>query len=203
MRAIKLVGAGLLAMAPMAGFAVTPGYLDLYYIPKASVEAGSFPEEDGDGYGVKLMAPVSRWGVLTGEYQTVQLDDSDQDLNQIRAGLGVMTGSRARFGAVAEYIRLELDNPGMGSDAAEGFGVHGRIELDPTNWLNLYGQLGYVRIDNDGAVDGLELSVGAATRINAAIGLFADYRLTKLEDEAKVEHDIADLRMGLRVSFGS
>lgn len=203
MKAIKLVGAGLLAMAPMVGFAAAPGYVDLYYIPNSSVEvdAAIAFDDDGDGFGAKVMAPVSEWGVLTGEYQTVKLDDTDIDVEQIRFGLGVLTGGAARMGVLAEYIRLDLESS-AGSESPDGFGLHGRLEFDPSPGFTLHGQIGYVRVEDQDEYEGLEMGVGIAANINEALGMFIDYRLTRLEDTADVEYDFADVRVGVRVNFG-
>jgi len=203
MRAIKLVGAGLLAMAPMASFAAAPGYVDLYYIPNSSVEVDALVpfDDDGDGFGAKIMSPVSDWGVLTGEYQTAKLDDTDTDVEQIRFGLGVLTEGSARMGVLAEYIRLDLESSG-GSESPDGFGLHGRLEFEPSPGFTLHGQLGYVRVKDQDEYEGLEMAVGIAANINEALGMFIDYRLTQLEDAADTEYDFADVRVGVRVNFG-
>ncbi|HEY0975386.1 MAG TPA: outer membrane beta-barrel protein [Solimonas sp.] len=203
----KMLGAGLLALAPVVSHAGAPGYFDLYFIPQANLEVtvpgfGS-ADEDGDGFGGKLMAPVSEMGVLSAEYQAAKLDDSDTEIKQLRFGLGVMTNGPARLGALAEYINMELEVPGVGKSKPDGFGLHGRLEFDVAPGFVLHGQVGYVNLKEDGStLEGLEINAGVGVAFTSAVGLFLDYRLSQLEDETDVELDLSDLRVGFRVNFG-
>ncbi len=206
MKVMMAMGAGLLALAPAISLAAAPGYFDLYFIPKTNLDPGFAvfdQDEDGDGFGGKLMAPVSDWGILTGEYQSTEFDDSDAELDQIRFGLGVMTDGQARVGVLAEYVRLEFDVPGFLPFDADGFGLHGRVEFDPAPGFTLHGQVGYIRVEEGpGELDGVEVAVGAAANINTALGVFVDYRLSQLEDNFENDNDLADVRVGVRVNFG-
>lgn len=177
--------------------------VDVYYVD-STVEVtlpgfGSF-DEDGDGFGARGAFAISEFAAVTAEYQAVSYDDVDLDFDQFRVGLAVsLTGTDVPlswYGA-AEYIRTEADD-GIDSESNSGFGVHvgGDFELVPG--LALGARVGYVDIDES---DGIEWLVKAVFTVTPAFGVFADYRLTSVEDDDDVQTDIDDLRLGVRLRF--
>ncbi|NGY04777.1 porin [Solimonas terrae] len=199
--------AAALLVGPCLAFAATPGYLDGYYTAdsklKVHVPGAGSGDDSGDGYGLRVAAPIGDTLFVAAEYQTANLDDSDTDIDQIRAGLGFMMGEQLRFGGLAEYVHLKLDAGGGDSSTPDGYGLHGRIEFAPLPAATLYGQLGYVRVSDHGSADGLEWQVGAAYNFTPMFGAFADYRSTDLKDSDNVDIKLDDVRLGLRWNFGA
>lgn len=133
---------------------------------------------------------------FTGEYQSVGLD-SDLDIDQLRLGAGLLT--EAGVGLFAEYASIDFG----GSDA-DGFAVHARLDGNPGGQaLNLYGQIGYVWLNDDFEdISGLEFSVGAAYKFAPQVSGFIDYRQTSIEgDDSDVEFEFSDVRTGVRYHF--
>lgn len=194
--------AGLLALAPALAWG-NAGYLDLYYVPSAEFETAT-GSDDGDGFGAKMLAPVGDGVLLSGEYQTSDYDDSGIESKQFRVGLAFMGGDVLRFGVLGEYVDAELELPGLGKLATDGYGLHGRLELAPSENLSLYGQGGVVKLkDDDGdRLDGPEYLVGLALALDPATGLFVEHRSTTLEDNDGDEIEFTDLRIGLRLQLG-
>lgn len=205
MKASKLLALSGL-MLPSLAFAHEPGHLDIYYIPSAEVEI-SIPDlgsadDDGDGFGAKVFAPLGQAQkfFIAGEYQSVSYDESDLDLDQMRVGAGLQsslqTGALAVYG---EYASLDLDDA-----EADGFGVHGRLSFPLVETVRLFGQLGYLMLedDSDAELEGLEWSIGASVDFNRNFGGFVDYRQTSLEDDDDIEYDFSDLRLGVSIRFG-
>ncbi|SEQ29343.1 hypothetical protein SAMN04488038_105159 [Solimonas aquatica] len=190
------------------GYQVPPIGVDLYYIPQTKLEAtdafsGLTADDDGDGFGARITAPLANTGLrFNAEYQSSKLSDSDIDVDQLRIGGSWMTPGPVRFGAVGEYIDLTLDANGNGKSELTGFGVHGRVEVDLPPMLSLYGQVGYVNLDDNGTVDGVEFTVGGLLQLNRQFGVFADYRESDLEDENSNKLNISDARVGVRLLFG-
>ncbi len=206
MKILKASPIALLLLAPVAAVAAQPGYLDGYYIAdsKLKVDApgpGS-ADDSGDGFGVRLMAPVGRGLLVAAEYQTANLDDSDIDVDQIRAGLGYMTEGPLRFGALAEYVNFQFDGGHGNKQEPDGFGLHGRIEYSASNMVTLYGQLGYLDVEDDDEADGIEWLVGASMNFNRSWGGFVDYRSASLDGDSDLDYDLHDLRLGVRWNFG-
>lgn len=190
-----------LLVAPLSSFAQN-NQLDLYYID-ANVEvttpiAGSF-EEGGDGFGIKGMFAVADGIFLAGEYQTSTYDDSDTDFQQIRGGVGfaLATESPLTWFGLVEGISFEFDD-GSEDDSDSGYGVHVGGHYDFSEIFALGARVGYVDIDD---ASGIEWLVDANIAISPGFGLFADYRLTSLEDDADDEIEFDDLRVGVRLLF--
>lgn len=200
MNIAKLAGAAALLAVSTAQ--AQQNNLDVYYAD-STVEVtvpgfGSF-DEDGDGFGVRGAFAISELAAVTAEYQAVTFDDSDLDLDQLRAGLLIALSAfdtPLSWYAAAEYIRLEADD-GFDSDSDSGFGLHvgGRFEVVPG--LGLGARVGYVDIDDS---DGIEWLVEAVLAATPTLAVFADYRLTSVEDD-DVETDLDDLRLGVRLRF--
>jgi opacity protein-like surface antigen len=212
MKANKLLMLAALAapLLPMMAHA-EQGHIDAYYIPSSTIEidvedVGS-EDVDGDGFGVKGMIPLGAAQNLfiTGEYQSSKFDgengNADFDVDQLRGGFGFMapmgTGS---LGVYGEYANIDLD----GSEA-DGVGVHGRLVFPIGPAVNLYGQVGYLWLEDDSNndVDGLEFLVGGSVDFTPNIGAFIDFRQSNLNvnDQDDVDFTFQDVRLGLRVLF--
>ncbi|MEQ1440397.1 outer membrane beta-barrel protein [Fontimonas sp. SYSU GA230001] len=197
----RAMGALVLLAAPLTVLAQS-NQLDLYYID-AHVEArtpgfGRF-KENGDGYGVKGVFTVAEGVFLAGEYQKSTYDDTDNELEWIRGGIGFAFASdpmMSWFG-LAEAIRLNADNA-SGSDSESGYGLHVGARFDFSRVFSLGARVGYVDLDES---NGVEWLVDAAFALSPGLSLFADYRLSSLEDDANNEIDLDDLRLGLRLLF--
>lgn len=205
MKILKGTIAAALVLGPSLAFAATPGYLDGYYIAdsklKLHVPGAGSGDDSGDGFGVRVAAPIGDAAFVAAEYQTANLDDSDIDIDQIRAGLGFMMGEAPlRFGGVAEYIHLKLDGGGD-SITPDGYGLHGRVEFAPLPAATLYGQAGYVHVSDHGTADGFEWQIGGAYNFTPMFGAFVDYRSTDLDSD-DVDYKLNDVRLGLRWNFG-
>ena len=73
--------------------------------------------------------------------------------------------------------------------------------------LELYGQAGYVQVEDDERFGGFEFSLGGSYALfdvaGFVLGAFADYRLTNLEGaESQLELKLRDTRVGVRLTFG-
>ena len=195
MRKTLAAAAAALAWCGPAAAGTPDGYLDLFYVPSAKFEItdpglGS-GEDDGDGFGVKGMAPLSEFTVLTGEYQSIGYD-AGFDIDQMRIGAGFM-GARGG-GVMVEYLDI---TEGI---EADGFGAHLRLGSD-----NFYAQLGYLMLDGGSEdVTGPEFAVGFAADFSPTAGLFVDARRSMIEGEdSNVEVETTDIRVGVRFTFAN
>ncbi|HKY92047.1 MAG TPA: outer membrane beta-barrel protein [Nevskiaceae bacterium] len=198
-------------MSAAAAFAVpmavsaAPISLDGYYVNSTFDPEGA-GSDDGDGLGVRLMVPFQGSGIrIHGEYQTAELDDSNVDLDQLRLGASFMTEGNARFGAVAEYVNITLDGGG-GEFEPDGYGIHGRGEFSMSEQFQFYGQIGYVDTSDSGTdLSGIEYLIGGVFNITPMWGIGVDYRYSDLELEDGGEADVSleDIRIGVRVNFGT
>lgn len=211
MKLNRLMGAGLLALAPTVTMAQGIGNsVDVYYI-SSGVEikdpAIGTVDADGDGFGIKgAFAIADRW-FLSGEYQTADNDfkvagfNGEIALDQLRLGIGfnASLSEQTRFIALVEYIRQdgEVKIMGLGDGSKEnGYGLHVGIQFDIGNSFGIEGRVGYVDVE----ADGVEFLVGANYRFSERVGAFLDYRVTGLSDSG-TDLDIDDLRAGVRFSF--
>lgn len=196
MRKCALAVAVSAALIPgVAMSAKGSGAIDVYYVPSADIEVdidgiGEF-EDDGDGFGVKGRFDVAPQFFIAGEYQAVEYDDSNGELDQIRGGLGYRFNRRSPF-----YLLGEIINIDDGEDDETGFGVHLGVDAAVAPALNLYGQVGYVDVEGDG----IEFLGGLAYMFTQQIGGFVDYRQTNLDDN-DVEITLDDLRLGIRIAL--
>src|SRR3546814_10417446 len=113
MTMLKGIAAAALVLGPTFAFAATPGYLDGYYIADSKLKlegSGASADDNGDGFGLRVRAPIGDAVFVAAEYQTATVDNFagggfDVDIDKIRAGLGNMFGEpQLRFGGVAEYV---------------------------------------------------------------------------------------------------
>lgn len=187
--------------------APAPEFLELYYVPQSDYEkpdpSGSAGKSDGGkGYGTKVISPLGTGGFLQGEYQKNRYDGFDggppeTEVKTLRAGLGISGGS-GLYG-LAEYIKQEVEAPGQSIDD-EGYGVHIGLRTPSAGAISFLVQAGYLDLDTFGS--GFEYLLGAGYPLSPAVGLFADYRHTALEDDAGGKDTFADVRAGLRFKLG-
>lgn len=212
MKLLKGAVAAVLVLGPSLAFAATPAYLDGFYTVDSKLKLevpGASADDNGDGFGLRVRAPIGEAAFVAAEYQTASIDNFsgggfDVDIDQIRAGLGYMFGEpQLRFGGVVEYVHLKLDAGGGDDSTPDGYGLHGRAEFSPLPAATLYTQLGYVHVSDHGTADGFEWQIGAAYNFTPMFGAFVDYRSTDLDDSGDdVEYKLDDVRLGLRWNFG-
>jgi len=186
-----------LLMLPVAAQAVDGGgHLDIYFVPSAkldvTVPGSGSGSDDGTGFGIKgLGRGAGSQIAFTGEFQSTDYDDSDISLDQLRLGVGLAGATTS--GIYLEYINLDID-----SSKATGFGLHGRLAGE-----NLYGQFGFVSVEDDFETNsGVEFVVGAAFGSSGNVGGFVDLRKTMLEGEdSNIELEFTDIRAGVRFKF--
>lgn len=209
------VAACFIPAIAMAAPARPVAVIDAYYvIPEIEsddvfVEGDFFDAElkDGDGFGVKGRFDLTPTLFLAGEYQANDYDEFEIDglgtaeieseLDFIRAGMGLRFGEDSPFYGYAEAVNAELTIDGEGDDET-GFGVHLGVDAPVADALSLYGQIGYVDIDD---TDGFEFLGGAAFMFTPVFGAFADYRHTELEGDDDIKLTISDIRLGIRIAL--
>jgi hypothetical protein len=207
----KLVLAVALATTALPVFAAAEGFVDAYYIPYSRIKAvGADASVDGDGFGAHVHFPLAEVFVITGEFQrhsydevqvgpaTGEIDFTD---NQLRVGFGAQSTPDVLRGTVyADYIRLM---PEDGEDS-DGFGLHARVSANLLKPLNLFAEIGYVRVEEEGETfDGPEFLVGGAWKFTELIGAFADYRISRFDGNGDSEGGARfyDVRTGVRLHF--
>ncbi len=178
------------------------GHVDAYYIPRADLElsdATGSAEDDGDGFGLKGRFLVSEQLFIAAEYQAVEYDDSNIELDQVRVGLGLglPINTALRFVGQVEYVDVEVDTPGFSSEGEDGFGVHGGLEAVLSPQFSLHGSVGFLSL---GDTDGPEFLIGARFHVAPNFSLFADYRASRFSDSG-TDLDLDDLRIGAGFHF--
>ncbi len=198
----------LMALAiPVSALARSPAHvddvLDLYYLPYANLEVrvpGAISNDtEGDGFGLRVRAPLSEFLRVSGEYRRITYDATDLEPEDLRAGIELRHGRRG--GALLEYVSLRA--PAL-RIRGEGFGAHWRLRSAPAPRWNVFGQLGYLGLRNDyggGHLTGGELSLGCSLSMTPHVGGFAEFQYLTLEDETDTEYVFSHLRLGLRLGF--
>jgi opacity protein-like surface antigen len=200
-----LLAAAVLAAVPFSTMAAAPAssaYLDVYYVDSGVELDGA--DDDGDGFGARIAGKVADNIKLHGEYQTVNYDDSDIDLDQIRAGASIsfsQSDALKLFGKL-EFVNLKAD--GGGADESEsGFGVHGGLGFNVTPEFKLSASLGYLDVGDFG--DGIEYNLGGSFDVTPAIAIVANYRVTDLQDgdfgAGSFDTKVDDIQVGVRFRF--
>ncbi|MBR9813839.1 hypothetical protein GYB61_08305 [bacterium] len=195
----KFLAGGALAIMATGAQAGEFDYFDLYFVPQSNLDVNipgfGSGDVDGDGFGVKGRAHVGETVTLHGEFQSITLDDSDADVDQLRFGIGGHSSADtgARFFGDVEYVSIDID----GTDD-DGFGLHGGLSFSGQSQLSGFARLGYLLLDE---TDGLEFSLGADLAFTPGFGGFIDYRAIMLEDDSSNEIDFTDLRIGVRFHF--
>ncbi|HZP12463.1 MAG TPA: hypothetical protein VFB36_08590 [Nevskiaceae bacterium] len=198
---------GLIAPA-LPAWSAADGFVDAYYVPSAQIKESSpgFPEESvsGDGVGVHATVPLGQLFFVNGEFQHNNYSDSNSSghINEYRAGGGIESSpDKARAAVYGEYIRLDPEK----ADSADGFGLHARVTFDVIPPLNLFGEVGYVRLTANGdTIDGPEFLIGGAFSFTKYIAAFADYRISHLDGNGENESKdrLYDVRVGVRLNLG-
>jgi hypothetical protein len=195
--------AGTAAAHGRGGYGPGPGpqygdnNLDLYYVPSANIDFDP-GEDDGDGFGGKAAFRVGRDVYLTGEYQRNTYDNEDRDLDQFRIGAAFGSGAGNGEGLYArvDYVNYDLEL----ADEQDGIGGHVGFALPLSSTFRLFGEVGYLGLDD---FSGPEFVGGAVLQVAPNIGIYGDYRATRLEadDNDNVDIDLDDVRVGVRFTF--
>lgn len=175
--------------------------LDVFYLAQSNFEVEADGERDkdkGDGLGARLQVPVGANLRFTGEWQNADLDDTGWIVEQGRGGLVLLCGSSIRFGLGAEYVRLSIDTQ-FGELKTKGYNAFGRGEFDASERVVVYGQLGYIDLEDD--ADGSDFLLGASLRLSERFGAFGELRSLSIEDDTNVQIDMTDYRLGVRASI--
>lgn len=188
-------------LAPCSAFANEGAHIDGYYIPSSRLEVEG--HVDGDGFGGKAMVPfgASQSFFIEGEYQSVDFDHNSGSLDQTRVGGGWQTPlATGTLGLYGEYVNLDLGD----GDNADGLGVHARLSFPIAPAVLLFGQLGYVSVEDDfnQDIDGVEFLVGGSVDFTPNVGAFIDYRQSDLNADGGTDITLKDLRVGVRILFG-
>ena len=162
----------------------------------SDIDFGSF-DDDGVGVGVKGAFQVADKVFLTGEFQSVEYDDLNEDFDQIRLGAGFGPGMGPNAGGLygrVEYLNFDF-GPGSDENGVGGWVGYG---LPLSQQFRLHGEAGYAYTDD---IDGPELLIGGTYRIAQNFGVFADYRMSFLEADGGGDVDVNDFRVGVRFTF--
>lgn len=187
--------------APEATAPEGASYVDVFYLPSAKLkETSSLGSGDvsGDGFGARGQFAVLPDLALTGEYQETKYDQGVGKISQLRVGAGYLVQQGGLF---AEYTDIKDDT----NSHIDGYGLHGRLNVEIAPGLRIFGDAGYLldmRDDQDRKFDGPDLSGGVSFAVNPQLGLFADYRYTRLEGPSSRVLEFNDVRTGVRVTFG-
>ncbi len=204
MKALAALG-GLLLAAPLVAMAGPMSYIDGYYIPDSTLEfegdTASVESDDGDGFGVKLGGMLGESLFISGEYQSsdYEFQNASATAETTRLGLGYHFGLPVYL--LGEYVRNELSGEILGLDGSgdeDGYAAHVGVKFDIIDMLTLDARAGYLDV---GDSDGFEYVVGLGLNLDRHFGLFADYRVSELENDDNVKGTIEDVRAGLRFRF--
>mgnify|MGYP003632525187 FL=1 len=192
----QLIAAAAACAMTVPAFAQGESYVDGFFaLSKVDFDPG--PDDDGNGFGLKGAFQVANQAFLAAEYQTVEFDDFNADLDQIRLGgiFGPGAGSRGEgvYGQV-EYVDFDFDD---GEDQ-DGLGAHVGYSIPISPEFRVYGQGGYLLLDD---VDGPEFLAGGTFQVAQNIAIFADYRLGFLDVDNGGDLDTNDFRVGARFLF--
>lgn len=180
MRLARLAALCALGLSANA-FATSLDSLDLYFSSGELETGAGSSETDVDGFGAKFRGSVGDDFFFSGEYQQLSSDaDAVGDYQEWRAGLGTPLTriSAATLYGLLEYLHAELDDSEFEDD---GGALHLGVLFSPARRVSLYGQIGYLKLDDS---DGPEYLLGAAYQVKRWGGLFAEYRDTDLELDA-------------------
>lgn len=180
------------------------GHIDVFYVPSSvlTVKSGStVTDEDGKAFGARGLYRFGSWIAASGEFETIDYKDADIGIDEARLSVGAMADndSGGTAGLFLEYAQLKSDEIGD----ADGFGVHGQFSARPGESLHLYFDFGYLQLQGDAEdLTGTEFMLGALYRVGA-FGVFADLRRSQLKgDDSEIRTSIADVRAGIRMTFG-
>lgn len=192
MKNLQLMGLAAVLAAPTAFAGDMPAGQFAGFVTMSSAEVedtGFFDfDDDGTGFGLRGWASVNGPIFVHGEYQTVGLDDTDLDVNQLRLGGGY---AMDMWIVKAEYIDF-------GSDLDQaGFGVHGGLHT-MSDQLGFFGTVGYLTTDD---TDGIELNAGVSFAFNPQFSGVVDYRIYMGSIDPDGDLTVGDLRVGVAYNF--
>ena len=216
-----LVWLGLLASAPAlaaspaaTGIGLFGGAAEL----KLEDSSGS-AKPDGYEFGVRGAYVFGDHFFVAGEYGHSELKISSDGIkvtlkpDELRVGGGLKYPlfKAGRLFVGGQYVRLEIDSKASdgidsisGTTKFDGYTAFGGASYTVNPGINFYGRLGYIAIkatDNDNNKgDGYDLLAGLLYPITKSTGVFAEYRLTELEDEGD-SLTFSGYRAGLHFSF--
>lgn len=176
--------------------------VDLYSVPYASLDAlvpgRRDAEEAGDGIGLRAVVRATSSFVVLGELQSARYG-GDIDHDQVRLGVGTPRVAGGGASAWVEYVGTEL-----GGAPTDGLGAHVRFASSPARRWQFHGEGGFLALrDSAEQIAGWEAAAGSTLRLTRRLGLFAEYRATRLRGRSSgLELEFIDLRMGGRVTFG-
>ena len=185
-----------LTCAAYAEFPV--GKVGINLAPKADIDS---PNDNGDGNGFGLYGQFGS-DTLFGcaDYQKSRLDinGDNSDTKETRFGGGYQSGTdKATLVVRVENYRLEVE-PDTGSGVDEsGIGIHIGGDLAVAENIGLFGDVGYLSLDN---WDGNEFRLGVRGKVTDTAEAYAAWRKLSLDD-AGDNYDLSDLRVGINVLF--
>ena len=175
------------------------GFVDAYYLPTAATGVAG-ADEYGDGAGGRAQFQFWRFLAASGEYTARKMGDAEEELNDLRLGLGAVArnGSGDSAGLFVEFQRLETD-----AEELDGPALHGRMSHPVYGWLRFYADIGYLRLESDvEKFSGFEFNAGLLFTYGPA-GIFADWRRGQLEGkDTGTRESLEDVRVGARWTFG-
>ena len=199
-----LIAAGLLVMgSAQAQHTVDGKIIDLFYVGQSDLEqttaAGASSTADASGFGISTQFRIYSDFYLNGEYQGVNVKDSDQELNQLRLGVGYMlpTDKSLKFYVNAQFMNVESGIPGNSSNNS-GYVGHGGILYNATSMFKFFAEYGIVSLSQS---DGAEFKVGTRAKLSDDFSIFVDYRDTTLDADDNSELNISDIRAGFGFIF--
>jgi hypothetical protein len=214
----------LIALAPavvlMAGFAGSQSAaastdpfvsLGLHFVPFSDVTLDAPSErasDDGNGFGARL--EVGGPLFVYGEYQQARhsisnstflnLSSTKVDGDASDTRLGMAFRSRLDNGyllAAAEYVGIDFELDGTREVNEQGIGVHLGGGFNLAESATLYGQLGFLSLDD---LDGQELRFGLQGNLGQGASLFGEYRMLSVSGKGR-DYDLNDIRVGVRFGF--
>lgn len=194
MKTTMIAAAAACALSVTALPASATNYIDGYFVPWAEADFGP-GDADGDGFGLKGAFQVGSSVFLTGEYESVDYDDINTDIDQLRLGaeLGPGAGLGTGIYGRGEYVSLDDDE-----DDQDGFAGHVGYGFPVNKQIRLHGQIGYLLLDD---VDGPELSFGGTYQFTSNLAAFGDYRSSYLDVDGGGDLDLSEFRIGARFLF--
>jgi len=198
----------VLLLTPAAATAA-PSYLDLYYVPDSRMELGdpdpgNFTATSDGGSGVGFRGRIAASDILAiqAEYQKDEYDgfqNTGMPTDTTTLRFGVRLGAeRSPSYALFEYVELTLDIQGVPERSDSGYGGH--VGLEGRGPVRAYTQVGFVDVGDFG--NGLEFMGGMVADFGSGLGIFLDYRQTRLEEDSGAEMTPPDVRVGARIAFG-
>lgn len=202
MKTILALAIGLVTAFAPAITAAPRVSVDVYSVPRASIDAlvpgRRDAAEEGSGFGLRSVVRATPTVVILGELRSASYG-GDIDYDQLRLGVGTPRVAGGGASGWVEYVGTELSGA-----PADGLGGHVRYASSPARRWQLHGEGGLLVLrDSAERIAGWEAAAGGALRLTRWLGLFAEYRATRLGGQSSgLELELADLRVGARMTFG-